>query len=392
MAVYDTNAAKGKVTDYATKKYGRGPANDDEWAAIGQGINYEDGVDDNELNQAYGNTDTYASSIGATVLPGYQAEGTGGAAATGSGGGSWQEYQNFLTNNPGDGGRYASAHGYDQGAVDAMVAAGAPAANEDGSVDASTTTTTTGGIPPGLADLIPGLFGESTPSPLDTQVQEALQALLTRSQQPVSITDPQLQPASDTFRASQQRGAERMRSAMAERAAQTGQLESGGFDTEALGYQQNANFASAQRDSELVLGEMESRREDLKTGLTLAMASGQFDKQQALKQQLALLDAAIEKERINVTGTLGQGDLDLRELLGLGGLSNQSRGLDIQELLGQGDIDLRSLLGQGNLGLGLLSLLIGNDNFYSGLGMQGGINEAGLNQNAIIQLLNGLGN
>lgn len=63
--VYDLDQAKQKVTDYSTQKYGRGPQNDQEWASVGQGINYGDGVDDNELTQAYGNVDTYAKSLGA---------------------------------------------------------------------------------------------------------------------------------------------------------------------------------------------------------------------------------------------------------------------------------------------------------------------------------------
>ena len=63
--MYSVDQAKQKVTDYAQPKYGRGPQNDQEWGQIGQGINYGDGVDDNELNQAYGNTDKLASSMGA---------------------------------------------------------------------------------------------------------------------------------------------------------------------------------------------------------------------------------------------------------------------------------------------------------------------------------------
>jgi hypothetical protein len=64
MGVYDIDQAKQKVTDYSTQKWGRGPQNDQEWGAVSQGINYGDGVDDNELNQAYGNADAYAQSIG----------------------------------------------------------------------------------------------------------------------------------------------------------------------------------------------------------------------------------------------------------------------------------------------------------------------------------------
>lgn len=60
--------AQQKVTDYATQKYGRGPQNDQEWGAVAKGINYGDGVDDNELNQAYANTDAFAKSMGAQPI------------------------------------------------------------------------------------------------------------------------------------------------------------------------------------------------------------------------------------------------------------------------------------------------------------------------------------
>jgi hypothetical protein len=61
---YSLDQAKQKVTDYTTQKFGRGPQNDQEWGEIGKGINYGDGVDDAELQQAYGNADTYAKSLG----------------------------------------------------------------------------------------------------------------------------------------------------------------------------------------------------------------------------------------------------------------------------------------------------------------------------------------
>lgn len=69
MASYDLNTAKQKVTDYTTSKYGRGPQNDQEWGQIAGGINYNDGVDDNELNQAYGNADSLARSLGSSNAP-----------------------------------------------------------------------------------------------------------------------------------------------------------------------------------------------------------------------------------------------------------------------------------------------------------------------------------
>jgi hypothetical protein len=75
MGLYDLNTAKQKVSDYSTQKWGRGPQNDTEWGAVGKGINYQDGVDDNELNTAYGNADSYATSLGASPKPSPQPTG-----------------------------------------------------------------------------------------------------------------------------------------------------------------------------------------------------------------------------------------------------------------------------------------------------------------------------
>jgi hypothetical protein len=70
---YDLPQAQQKVTDYSTQKWGRGPQNDQEWSAVGKGINYGDGVDDHELTQAYGNVDAYANSLGAKPVQQAQA-------------------------------------------------------------------------------------------------------------------------------------------------------------------------------------------------------------------------------------------------------------------------------------------------------------------------------
>jgi hypothetical protein len=143
---------------------------------------------------------------------------------------------------------------------------------------------------------------------------------------------------------------------------------------------------------------MDKRREDLRQWITLAMASGQFDKQQELQRQLATLDATAEDRRHGLNRELGIGDLGLRRELGIGGLGLQGRGLDIQQLLGLGDIGVRQgavtqqgQLGRGSLALDLIRSLMQNDQFYSGLGLQAGTTQAQLNQDAIMRLLQGWG-
>lgn len=69
MTPYTVDQAKERVTNYAKTRYPRGPQNDEEWQKIGAGINYDDGVDETELQTAYGNTDALAASYGVAPTP-----------------------------------------------------------------------------------------------------------------------------------------------------------------------------------------------------------------------------------------------------------------------------------------------------------------------------------
>ena len=140
MAAYDLDTAKQKVVDYTTPKYGRGPNSDAEWQQIAQGINYSDGVDDNELQQAYGNADRYAASIGAQPNQGAQPPSPQGPVSP----------------------QYSVP------------------------------------VPQNLQSTVGNLFQQQPASPIQSAYQDALLPLIQQAQQPVSITDPQLQPSSET--------------------------------------------------------------------------------------------------------------------------------------------------------------------------------------------------
>jgi hypothetical protein len=272
--------------------------------------------------------------------------------------------------------------------------------------------------------------------------------LINRAQTQPNLDDPNLRGVSQAYDRAQQRNAQRMRAQLAERAAQTGTLESGGFDTEALGYQAQAGSNAAAFDAELVYGEMNARRQELQQGLALAASIGDAESGRELQRQLSLLDASLQRaqmtqsgsqfdrsfglqERLGIgdldlrgelgrgdlslRGELGRGNLDLERLLGVGGLNAQNRGLDIQQQLGLGDlgvrnrsIDLQGLLGagdldlrnrgltqQGQLGRGSLAMqlfqsLMGNQQFYDQMGMSAAQWQAMLNQSAIQQIFQGL--
>jgi hypothetical protein len=62
-------------------------------------------------------------------------------------------------------------------------------------------------------------------------------------------------------------------------------------------------------------------------------------------------------------------------------------GLGAQTELGRGDLALRGRLGEGQLNLGLLSALLGNDQFGRSLSQQGAQFGAGLDQQGLLGLL-----
>lgn len=295
MGVYDIDQAKQKVTDYATQKYGRGPQNETEWGAVGKGINYGDGVDDNELTQAYGNADNYAQSIGAPAT------------------------------------------------AQAQAPAQAPAPQ------------------PQAAPQV---------SPIQQAFQGSLLNTLNQSQQQPSITDPALAAQSETFRASQQRSAERQRSQLAERMASQGFANGGAGGALDAGIGQiNAQrgLNEANFDAGLVGNEVSARRNELMQAMQLAASIGNQDAARALQKELSMLDVGLRGRGLDIQESLGGQDIGLRK-----------EAIQQQGSLGRGDLALRLLLGQQ-----------GNQQFYDQLGLGAGQWLADFNQNNFMNYMGG---
>lgn len=236
---------------------------------------------------------------------------------------------------------------------------------------------------------VPPAAPQQQPDPFRQQVQGALSKLLQRGFEAPTTNDPLISGQIGAFRSAQQRGLERSRAALAERAAARGTLPAGGFDAAVGGLEADRGFNEAQYESGLLAQEGQTRRQELLQAMQLAQVMGDNEAQRQLQERLATLD------------------LSLRERLGLGDLGLRERGLGIQERLGQGDIDIRGraltqqgLLGRGDLALRLLQSLLGNQQFYAGLGENRdqfyanlGLNAAQLqgmlNQNALSQLFRG---
>jgi hypothetical protein len=370
MPTYDLNQAKQRVTDYATGKYGRGPT-DDEWGQIGQGIDYSQGVSDAQLQQAYGNVDKLASSYGApqgnltpgpppanttpppaTNLTPPPQTGTAQTAFTGvdpastrTGLQAQSELQRLIGRalTPQELQQAQTLTGYTDPTGQAPLSGTqwnqllqAASQQTPGSTytppttptpppAATTTPPPTGpvtppygvNVPKNLQDLIGNLFNQQPASPIQSAYETSLLDLINKSKEPVSLDDPNLSRQSETYRASRQRGTERQRSALAERAAQTGTLGAGGFDTAVGNLYGDESRDIASKDTDIIVGEMTARRNQLTQALQLAQATGNAEAARLLQTQLGLLDASIQSTAIEQQGSLGTGDLIIRFILGM---------------------------------------------------------------------------
>lgn len=347
MPMYDVNTAKQRLGQTARANWGR-DLSDNDFSAIGGKVGYTGGdIDEDLMTRAGGALNTYAGEQG------------------------WQLLNQTSPNIPPN----MTIPPVEPGTTIP------PAAPSNGSVAPSAGSTPQPAAP--AIDLQSILSGPSAPNPMQQSAQNALMQLLTNSQRAVSLSDPELQPVSDVYRSQRQRGYERQRRGLAERAAATGTRSGGGFDVQAVGALQDASRDTAAFDANLVQGEMGARREQLMQGIQLAQQAGDMQAARDLQGRLALLNATLQQQDIDLRRQLGTSDVDLRRVLGLGSLD-----------LGRGDLDLRNRslsqqgeLGRGSLAIDLMRTLMQDEQFYSGLGLDAATRQALMNQQAIQQLL-----
>jgi hypothetical protein len=197
---------------------------------------------------------------------------------------------------------------------------------------------------------------ETTTSGLQALIRDQLIGMM--NQPMPTANDPALAGATSAFNAAQNRstarqvnqnaeafGAQGLESSGARLAADRGAIEQQGLNEGTFG-------------SQLVLQELESRRDQTQRALQMASAINDQDLSRRLQEQLAQLQATIQRE----------------------GLAQQGR-------LGQADIDLRQKLGMGNLNLGALQLAQQGRQFNDSLGFNLASLEAQLNNQALTRLL-----
>jgi len=206
-----------------------------------------------------------------------------------------------------------------------------------------------------------------TQTPIQSAYQDALLRYMGKAQDTPSLDDAVLGPQTEVFRASQQRGQERSRRVNAERAAATGQGQSGYLDNLINQGVQQQGFNTASFNANLLGGEMNKRREELQAALQLASATGNAEATRELQTRLAQVSTSMQQQGLNLQG---QG------LQQQGQLGN--RGMDLQGQLGNRDLDLRQWMAQ-----------MGNDQFYDQLGINSAFNMENLNQRALQMIMGG---
>lgn len=181
-------------------------------------------------------------------------------------------------------------------------------------------------------------------SPTDDAAKKRLEELLKLDYGKVDENSDAIRQQQNAFELQTQRGSDRQRAAMAERAAREGATGSGGYDVMQDALLQQQGEANAGFKANLIAGELQDQRKNLMEAIKLATESGQQDKARALNEKLGLLD-----------------------------------------------IDLRKYLGKGQLGLGMLSTLLGDKQAMERLGLDYAKLQQGANSEAIQALLSGGG-
>jgi hypothetical protein len=137
----------------------------------------------------------------------------------------------------------------------------------------------------------------------------------------VDLNDPNFKQQIDTFNAGSDRARREYQSQAAERLSAQGLGNSGAMQNERRLSDEQAATSQGAFQAQLVSRELENRRNEIKDALTNLRGIISGDQAMALQKQLADLDAAIKREGLSQSGTLGAGDLALRDKLGTGALN-----------------------------------------------------------------------
>lgn len=185
------------------------------------------------------------------------------------------------------------------------------------------------------------------------------QALLNRLAGPrMSAASPELQPAIQANDLQEHRGVERQRAMLAERNAAQGLNNSGGNESMLRGIVADSAARRGQFAGNAVMDANRIKEQQITSLLGLSGGMLSDIDQQQLQRYGIDLDAQLRREGLGASTNLGQGDLALWEKLGM-----------------------------GNLNLGLAGLLQSGQQFGQSLASNNAQFSAGLNQQALMQML-----
>ncbi|HEX6274239.1 MAG TPA: hypothetical protein VFZ53_14460 [Polyangiaceae bacterium] len=137
----------------------------------------------------------------------------------------------------------------------------------------------------------------------------------------VDTNDPNFRQQADAYAAGQERARRNALDSAAQAGSAAGGYTTGGDDVERRMIDEAMGRNVGQFEAELVGRELQSRREEIQNALTSLRGMISGDQAMALERELAALDAAIKRESLAQTGSLGQQDLNLRDKLGTGALN-----------------------------------------------------------------------
>lgn len=211
---------------------------------------------------------------------------------------------------------------------------------------------------------------QAAPGAPTSVAQSFQQALINKlNPQAVSGDNPAIAPAIQANALAEQRGRELQQNALAEQAARSGTSMSGGNDALSRGIladsaQRQGQFAGSavqhlqdQQDADLMAA-LGLGGQTLQTNAGRAQQESQFGRSLSEQARQADVDAELRRLGINTQGSLGQGDLALR-----------------------------GRLGDQQANLGLLGMLLSNDQFGRQLGQQGAQFGQSLDQSGLMGLL-----
>jgi hypothetical protein len=137
----------------------------------------------------------------------------------------------------------------------------------------------------------------------------------------VNTNDPNFRMQADAFAAAQERARRNQLDDVAQSSFQSGSRGSGAEQIERRMMDERAAQNVGSFEAELVGKELASRRDEIKNALSELGGMISNDQKNDLNRELAALDAAIKRESLAQTGSLGGRDLDLRDKLGTGALN-----------------------------------------------------------------------